>query len=105
MHSQNAYVICKPKFTLKSQLNKAFVIVSIFIDVRSIQWWSKIKISIQGVLALQDFWGGGKFKDDPSNFPKKYIVSSGAEFDFKTAKSCPGFAIYRQVNCTRFMLQ
>ena len=38
------------------------------------------------------------FKDDPSNFPKKYIVSSGAEFDFKTAKSCPGFAIYRQVN-------
>ena len=38
------------------------------------------------------------FKTDPSNFPKKYIVSSGAEFDFKTAKSCPGFAIYRQVN-------
>ena len=39
-----------------------------------------------------------KFKENPDNFPKKYIVSSGAEFDVVTAKSCPGFAIYRQVN-------
>jgi hypothetical protein len=30
-------------------------------------------------------------------FPKKYIVSSGAEFDVVRATSCPGFAIYRQV--------
>ena len=30
-------------------------------------------------------------------FPKKYIVSSGAEFDVVKATSCPGFALYRQV--------
>ena len=38
-----------------------------------------------------------QFKEKPDNFPPKYIVSSGAEFDIVTAKSCPGFAIFRQV--------
>ena len=30
------------------------------------------------------------------DFKKKYIVSSGVEFDLVTATACPGFAIYRQ---------
>ena len=38
------------------------------------------------------------FKADPSTLPRKYLVSSGAEFDVTTAKACPGFAIYRQVH-------
>ena len=38
-----------------------------------------------------------QFKADPGNFPRKYIVSSGADFDETTAKACPGFAIFRQV--------
>ena len=38
-----------------------------------------------------------RFKENPNNFPPKYIVSSGAYFDIETEKSCPGFAIFRQV--------
>ena len=37
-------------------------------------------------------------KFDDMDFPKKYIVSSGGEFDVVSATSCPGFAIYRQVH-------
>ena len=38
-----------------------------------------------------------QFKADAGNFPRKYIVSSGADYDETTAKACPGFAIFRQV--------
>ena len=44
------------------------------------------------------------FQDSPDNFPKKYIVSSGAEFDYTTAKACPGFAIFRQVCRLKFRI-
>ena len=45
-----------------------------------------------------------KFKENPENFPKKYIVSSGAEFDTVAAKACPGFAIFRQVQLSKFFV-
>ena len=44
-----------------------------------------------------------EFQEHAENFPRKYIVTSGADFDEETAKSCPGFAIFRQVQI-RWML-
>ena len=37
---------------------------------------------------------------EDGEFPRKYLVSSGATFDRDTGFATPGFAIYRQVICS-----